>query len=100
MLDDGNRLDPGEVEIINNVRKSIPVIIVITQATLGERTKTLISQIKTMFADPPDIIPIMAEPKLEESEVGTINIKAHGLIELVRKSRELLPEAIQQTFAA
>jgi uncharacterized protein (DUF697 family)/predicted GTPase len=100
VLDDGNRLDKNEVEIIKKIRQMIPVIIVITQSVGGTKTSDFINEIKKDFTDNfIDIIPIMAVPKIEESEFGQMNIKSHGLDKLVEKSYELLPESVKKTFA-
>ena len=101
LLDDGNRLDQNEINIIKEIRQEkIPVIIVITQAIGGNRTNAFISEIKKEFSSPIDIIPIMAIPKTEESEYGQTNIKSHGLNNLVEKSYSLVDESIKKTFAA
>jgi len=102
VLDGGNRMDPNEVEIIEKLRKrGIPVIIVITQSVGGNRTSEFISKIMKVFDRCPiDIIPVMALPKVEESDFGQMNIKSHGLDKLVEKSYNLLPESVKKTFAA
>jgi len=101
VLDDGNRLDENEVRIINDIRRIIPVIIVLTQSAKGEKTRTFMTQIKQCFADNPvDIVPIMAVPKVVHSEVSDVNIRAHGLDALVNRSYDLLPESVAKTFAA
>jgi GTP-binding protein EngB required for normal cell division len=101
VLDGGNRLDQNEVDIIKKLRQTIPVIIVITQSGLGNRTGEFISEIMKNFnGDSIDIIPIMAEAKDEKSEVGQTKINSHGLDKLVEKSYNLLPESVKKTFAA
>ncbi|MDR1868213.1 MAG: 50S ribosome-binding GTPase [Treponema sp.] len=101
VLDGGNRLDQNEVETIKKLRQIIPVIIVITQSVGGHRTNDFINEIKKNFdANFVNIIPIMALPKVEESDFGQMNIKSHGLDKLVKTSYELLPESVKKTFAA
>jgi uncharacterized protein (DUF697 family)/GTP-binding protein EngB required for normal cell division len=100
-LDDGNRLDKDEVEMIKKIRQMIPVIIVLTQSVFGNKTHEFISEIKEDFTgNTIDIIPIMSVPKIEESDVGQVNIKSHGLDKLVKRSYDLLPESVKRTFAA
>jgi len=101
VLDDGNRLDGNEIRIINDIRRMIPVIIVLTQSARGPNTRTFIARIEGCFAgNPIDIVPIMAVPKVVQSEVSDVNIKSHGLDALVGKSYDLLPESVARTFAA
>ena len=101
VLDDGNRLDENEVEIITKIRETIPVIIVLTQSIGGTQTNEFVAKIKSMFNNIAiDIIPVMALPKKEESEFGVTNIKSHGLDKLVEKSSELLPASVSRTFDA
>ncbi|WP_162510681.1 GTPase [Treponema endosymbiont of Eucomonympha sp.] len=101
VLDDGNRLDENEVEIIKKIKIIIPVIIVITQSVGGNKTNEFINEIKKDFNNNYiDIIPVMAVPKIEESDFGQMNIKTHGLDKLVERSYDLLPESVQKTFAA
>jgi len=101
VLDDGNRLDANEVDIITKIRETIPVIIVLTQSLKGVQTNEFITTIRGMFNDTTiDIIPVMAIPKKDESEVGVTNIKSHGLDKLVEKSSELLPKSVSKTFDA
>jgi uncharacterized protein (DUF697 family)/GTP-binding protein EngB required for normal cell division len=100
VLADGKRLDGYEIETIEKIRKTIPVVIVLTQAVGGDKTKEFVNGIKKCFNDAPDIIPIMAFPKTEESDFGQINIKSHGLDKLVEKSYDLLPGSVKKTFAA
>jgi uncharacterized protein (DUF697 family) len=101
VLDGGNRLEEYEVETIKKIQQTIPVVIVITQSVGGNGTNDLISKIEEDFSgNSIDIIPIMAVPKIEESDYGQTNIKSHSLNKLVEKSYELLPKAIKKTFAA
>ena len=101
VLDDGNRLDENEVRIINDIRRIIPVIIVLTQSAKGEKTQTFMTQIRQCFlSNPIDIVPIMAVPKVVQSDVSDVNIRAHGLDALVNRSYDLLPESVAKTFAA
>jgi uncharacterized protein (DUF697 family)/GTP-binding protein EngB required for normal cell division len=100
VLDDGNRLDENEVETIKKIGQMIPVIIVLTQSVGGKKTNDFINEIRKNFdGEAIDIIPIMAVPKIEESEFGQMNIKPHGLDKLVERSYELLPESVKKTFA-
>jgi uncharacterized protein (DUF697 family)/GTP-binding protein EngB required for normal cell division len=101
VLDGGNRLEEYEVETIKKIQQTIPVVIVITQSVGGKGTNDFISKIEEDFSDNSiDIIPIMAVPKIEESDFGQTNIKSHGLNKLVERSYELLPDAVKKTFAA
>jgi uncharacterized protein (DUF697 family)/GTP-binding protein EngB required for normal cell division len=100
VLDDGNRLDENELKMIEKIQKIIPVIIVLTQSVGGNKTDEFIGEIKKNFTYAIDIIPIMAEQKIEESDYGQTHVKSHGLDKLVEISYNLLPESVKKTFAA
>jgi uncharacterized protein (DUF697 family) len=101
VLDDGNRLEKEEVVVIKNIQRIIPVIVVITQSVGGKKTNDFVNYLKSEFnGNSIDIIPIMAVPKIEESDFGQMNIKSHGLDKLVERSYDLLPESVKKTFAA
>jgi uncharacterized protein (DUF697 family)/GTP-binding protein EngB required for normal cell division len=101
VLDDGNRLDENEVKIIKEISAKIPVIVVLTQSVGGKKANDFMGEIrKSLPSEAVDIIPIMAAPKVEESEHGEVRIKSHGLDKLVEKSYNRLDESVRMTFAA
>ena len=99
--DESNRLDDHEIKTIKDMRKEIPVILVITQALGGDRTKLFINEIEKMLDDNSiKIFPVMALNKKEISGRGTIDIPSYGLNELIEESYRLLPKAQAQIFAS
>jgi len=95
------RLEDAEINIIRDIRRLIPVIIVLTQSPDGDDTQKFINEIKSAFAgDDIDVVPIMAKPKNVVGKRGQINIESYGLDELVEKSYEYLAESVKKTFAA
>ena len=95
----GSRIDPNEINIINNIAKKNKVIIVATQAIGGTTTKEFVKAIESEFVDSKiDVIPVMALPKIQESEYGQMKIKEHSIDKLVAKSYQLLPKSKREIF--
>lgn len=97
----GLKIEPNEITIINKIRAGIPVILVITQFAGTAEQKEFVEKVRGVFGDrPPDVIPVMALPQVSQSEFGEMNIKAHGVDKLVKRSYELLSDSQKKTFAA
>ena len=101
MQDGSNRLDGNEIKTIKDMHREIPVILVITQAIGGDRTKLFINEIEKMLdGNSIEIIPVMATAKKETSGEGMIDIASYGLEELREESYRLLPKAQAQISAS
>jgi len=98
----GDRLEPNEVEVIKKILGKIPVIVAVTKSMGGSAAQQFVDEINNELKDLGniDIIPVMALPMVKESENGEVNIRAHGIDKLVVKSHNLLPDSVQDTFAA
>jgi len=98
---EGLRIEPNEISIIKKILDKIPVILVVTQFTGSTDQKEFIAKIRNEFSDNSiDLFPVMALPKISQSEFGDMNIQAHGVEKLIERSYELLPDSVKETFAA
>lgn len=100
---ESKRFEPNEAEMVRRLAaKNIPVVVVLTQSSNGEETNQLIATISRSLngvISNENIIAVMAQAKSCDSEYGSINIKQHGVENLVQRSCELLPESVETTLA-
>ena len=91
-----NRIEPAEVNFINELATEIPVIVVLTQ---GEKKKdnTFLNEVKKSAAQAKQVVKILAQPC--EIDEGII-IPSYGLDTLVQVTEELIPEAQKKAFIA
>jgi len=97
-LDDGNRLDDNEIEIIKLIQQHIPVIVIVTQSIASERTKKFMDDIRERTGILEDVMPIMAVEKIEKTEFGCVAIKEHGLDVVLKRSKKMVLESITKTL--
>lgn len=89
-----NRIEPMEIELIEQISEKIPVIIVLTMS-IGELAEDLRSYIENLNLSVIGIINIMAKD-YKVSDDYTIN--SFGLKELVGLSLEAIPEETRRAF--
>lgn len=89
-----NRIEPMEIELIEQISEKIPVIIVLTMS-IGELAEDLRSYIENLNLSVVGIINIMAKD-YKVSDDYTIN--SFGLKELVGLSLEAIPEETRRAF--
>lgn len=97
----GCRLEPTEIEFINDLADSLDVILVLTKSIDESETRELMSYIESMRQEGTlqikAIVPVLAMDK----EVQGLGVKANfGLEELADLSYEMLPDAQKRSFAA
>lgn len=94
-INDGSkRIEEGELKIIRELSKKVPVIVVLTQSI--DSDQTFFNEIEKICFDDADILKVLAKPY--STPIGTI--PTFGLKELVSKTTEKIPEAHKQAFVA
>jgi predicted GTPase len=101
VLSEGSKLDPAEVDFINDLAQSLDVILVLTKCIDEDATRKLMSYIEMKRQEGAlrikAIVPVLAMDK----EVQGLGVKAKfGLEELADLSYEMLPDAQKRSFAA
>jgi small GTP-binding protein len=89
-----NRVEPFEIQWMNEFSKFVPVILVLTQS-IGENAEKLRKEMDSMNLDIRGIQSILAEPYKITSDYS---IPSFGLRELVAKTYEILPEGVRRAF--
>lgn len=89
-----NRIEPLEIELIQQISQYLPVILVLTQA-LEEPAKRFKDVIATMHLPVAAIVPVMAQPlKIAEEMV----VEPYGLEALITETLALLPADAERAF--
>lgn len=101
VLSEGAKLDPAEIDFINDLAESLDVILVLTKCLDEGATRDLMSYIDMKRQEGAlqirAIVPVLAMDK----EVQGLGVKAKfGLEELADLSYEMLPDAQKRSFAA
>jgi uncharacterized protein (DUF697 family)/GTP-binding protein EngB required for normal cell division len=89
-----NRIEDLEIDLINSFATKVPVILVITQ-TYGKNALAFQKKIEDMNLNVRGIQAVLAEPYEVSSDIV---IPAHGLVGLVGKTYEVLPEGVRKSF--
>ena len=88
-----NRIEDFEIEWIKELSEKVPVIIVLTQS-LGDNSKELEKYIDNMNLNIRGIQRVLAEP----FKFANIELPRVGLMELVEKTYQVLPQGIRRAF--
>lgn len=88
------RIEDGELKIIKELSKKVPVIVILTQSI--DTDQTFYYEIENICFGYADVLKVLAKPY--PTPIG--NIPAFGLKELVSKTTEKMPDAHKQAFAA
>ena len=88
------RIEDGELNIIKEISKKVPVIVVLTQAIDGDQK--FYNDIESICREYADVLKVVALPY--KTPIGVIPVE--GLKKLVSKTTERIPEAHRQAFAA
>jgi uncharacterized protein (DUF697 family)/GTP-binding protein EngB required for normal cell division len=89
-----NRIEEVEVELINEFAKEVPVILVLTQS-FGQNAQKFKDALDDMNLNVRSIQQVLSEPYIITPE---LTIPAYGLVELVGKTYEILPEGVRKGF--
>jgi len=92
--ENSHRIENAEIELINMIGKYVPVIIVITKSDSNDGLK---EEIEKLNLNVKDIIRVMAKEKIYDD--GYVR-QPYNLDYLVRRTNELIPEAMQNAFIA
>lgn len=101
VLSEGSKLDPAEIDFMNDLAESVDVILVLTKCLDEVATRELMSHIAMKGQEGAlrikAIVPVLALDK----EVQGLGVKENfGLEELADLSYEMLPDAQKRAFAA
>lgn len=89
-----NRIEPYEIEWIRDLAGQMPLVLVLTQS-LGDQYRELFYAIEDLNLPISALVPVLAKPyKLSQDLV----LDPRGLQELVDRTLELVPEALQTSF--
>lgn len=89
-----NRYEDGEVDFINELSKSIPVIVVFTQCYRSKKNE-LFDKVQVAIPNAKAVVRTLALP---DPELNAFEQK--GLKELVQMTSEVIPEGIRAAFVA
>ncbi|TYS69950.1 GTP-binding protein [Sutcliffiella horikoshii] len=89
-----NRIEDLEIDLINSFASNVPVILVLTQ-TIGKSGLAFQKKIEEMNLNVRAIQAVLAEPYEVSSDIV---IPAHGLLGIVGKTYEVLPEGVRKSF--
>ncbi|PRR82385.1 YcjF family protein [Clostridium vincentii] len=88
-----NRIEDFEIEWIKELAQKIPVVIVLTQS-FSDNSKELEKYIDNLNLDIRGIQRVLAEP----IKFGSVELPEFGLVELVEKTYQILPQGIRRAF--
>lgn len=88
------RIEQREIDIINNLGKLLPVIVVLTQA-VGDNAKKLEEYILGLNLNVRGVVPVLAK---DYPVTDKVTVPAYGLKKLLELSFESLPENLYDSF--
>lgn len=91
---EADRLEEAEEEWLNHFSKQMKVIIVLTKTY--STNEEFLAYLKKKEFPVLDIIQVLADDKELK---GGLKVPKHGLIDLVKRTHECLPEAVKHAFA-
>jgi len=89
-----SRIEDSEIQLIQEISKKIPVILVLTQS-IGEQAKDFEEHIKEMNLDVVAVHSVLAQPYVISEEY---TVEAFGLKELIERTFNLIPESVRKSF--
>ena len=89
-----NRIEPAEIDFIQELSSEIPVIIVLTQS---DTFSGLFDEIKNLTTKAKQVVELLAQESVAKN--GSV-IAPYGLDVLVNVTKEVLPEAVENAFIA
>lgn len=91
-----NRIEQAEIDFINELSSSIPVVVILTQ---GEKKKdnTFLNEVKANTKNARQVVKLLAQPCVIDDDIV---IKPYGLDILVEATCELVPETQRNAFIA
>lgn len=94
--DYGKRIEDGELELINEIADSVPVVIVLTKS-IGKNDTDFADKVQNMCPNAKQVVRVLAQDYQVDDEYTA---KKRGLDILVEVTNEILPEAAKNAFAA
>jgi uncharacterized protein (DUF697 family) len=88
------RVEEAEVDLLRTLAAHIPTVVVITTAVADKGFK---STVNDMLPEARNVVRINSEPHAMD---GGMTIPAHGLLDLVEVTMEVIPEGQKKAFAA
>lgn len=88
-----NRVEDFEIKWINELAERVPVMLVLTQS-FSDEAKELEKYLDNLNLNIRGIQRVLAEPL----RIGSIQIPRYGLVELVEKTYQVLPQGIRRAF--
>lgn len=89
-----SRIEDSEIQLIQEISKKIPVILVLTQS-IGEQAKDFEEHVKEMNLDVVAVHSVLAQPYVISEEY---TVEAFGLKELIERTFNLIPESVRKSF--
>lgn len=89
-----SRIEDTEIELIEEISKKIPVIIVLTQS-IGKQAEKFHQQIEKMDIEAAAVRSVLAESYVISDEY---TVEAFGLSELIQDTFKLIPETLRKSF--
>lgn len=89
-----SRIEDSEIQMIQEISKKIPVILVLTQS-IGEQAKDFEEHVKEMNLDVVAVHSVLAQPYVISEEY---TVEAFGLKELIERTFNLIPESVRKSF--
>lgn len=89
-----SRIEDAEIQLIEEISKKIPVILVLTQS-IGEQSEKFYQYLKEMNLAAVAVHSVLAEPYVISKDY---TVPAFGLTELIHRTFNLLPKDVQKSF--
>ncbi len=89
-----SRIEDAEIQLIEDISKKIPVILVLTQS-IGEQSEKFYQYLKEMNLAAVAVHSVLAEPYVISKDY---TVAAFGLTELIHRTFNLLPKDVQKSF--
>lgn len=90
------RCEETDIKWINELSEKVPVIVVLTQGFPKRKARELKSKIEDLNLNCKNVVPVLAEPLVEEED--EIIIKPYGLEALVDVTYQVLPKEVRKSF--
>ena len=90
------RCEETDIKWINELSEKVPVIVVLTQGFPKRKARELKSKIEDLNLNCKKVVPVLAEPLVEEED--EILIKPYGLEALVDVTYQVLPKEVRKSF--
>lgn len=92
-----NRIEQAEIDLLRKLSEEteLPIIIVLTKCYAKKACNDMLQKLKEENLNIADIIPVHA---IDYEITDDVTVPAFGVKELIKKTAEILPEAVKTTF--